>query len=176
MANTRTGNLAEQQIHETLMSHGLAPLAAGSPERREMMADLRNGAPAHEALTSLGQSLYAAGLPTHRNIYGVPWRTDFFLPATDAFPRGFVLEKKFQRDAGSVDEKLPFVILSLSALDVDGGLAIDGGGARECAINWVRANTEPHDSHVGGAPFFFATFGEFGKFLRRHWSRGSHRR
>lgn len=74
------------------------------------------------------------------SIYGVPWFLDFLVWHPEIFPNGMVAEVKQQSVAGSVDEKYPFVVMSLIEISriIDGPsvLFVSGGAARQCATDW----------------------------------------
>ena len=71
------------------------------------------------------------------SIYGVPWKIDFLVYHPDLFPEGLLVEVKQQSAPGSVDEKYPFVIMSLQNNTPAKGLIFMGGGAiRDCVRDW----------------------------------------
>ena len=74
------------------------------------------------------------------SIYGVPWFLDFLIWHPEKFPNGMVAEVKQQSVAGSVDEKYPFVVMSLIEISrmIDGPtvLFVSSGAARQCATEW----------------------------------------
>lgn len=74
------------------------------------------------------------------SIYGVPWFLDFLVWHPEKFPNGMVAEVKQQSVSGSVDEKYPFVVMSLIEISriIDGPtvLFVSGGAARQCATEW----------------------------------------
>lgn len=72
------------------------------------------------------------------NLYGVPWKLDFFVKHPDRYPSGLAIETKWQSVGGSADEKLFFAVRSLEALPFSSVLIIGGEGARACAIRWCK--------------------------------------
>ena len=72
------------------------------------------------------------------NLYGVPWKLDFFVVHPDRYPKGLALETKWQSVGGSADEKLVFALRSLEALPCPGVLILGGKGARSSAIVWCQ--------------------------------------
>lgn len=72
------------------------------------------------------------------SIYNLPLRADFFVSHPDKWPKGLVIETKWQSSAGSVDEKYPYTVLSLKELPYPAVLMIAGGGYRQNAINWCK--------------------------------------
>jgi hypothetical protein len=79
------------------------------------------------------------------SIYGLPWETDLFMWSSTGLESGLVVEIKSQQQGGSVDEKLPFVILSLEALQRPSAVILGGEGFRDGARVWAkrRASTMP---------------------------------
>lgn len=87
-----------------------------------------------------GQPFFVSHIAVLNSIYGVPWFLDFVIWHPERFPNGLIAEIKQQSVAGSVDEKYPFVVLSLKAISeqIDGPtvLFVSGGAARQCAAEW----------------------------------------
>jgi hypothetical protein len=88
------------------------------------------------------------------SMYHVPWNVDVFAWHKTVFPHGFVMEVKQQSVAGSVDEKMPFVVGSLLKLSkATGGVSalyLSGGAIRPCAVEWSRS----HEGNQDGARFY----------------------
>ncbi len=82
---------------------------------------------------------YARQYRKFSNIYGVPWRLDFFVVHPGKWPDGLAIESKWQSSGGSADEKLFFAVRSLEALPCPGVLIIGSDGARDCAVNWCKS-------------------------------------
>lgn len=81
------------------------------------------------------------------SIYGKELKHDFYLYHPTKFPKGCVIESKYQSVGGSVDEKFPFTALTLKGLDIPTILIIDGGGATPASIDWCEAQ-QTHDFTV----------------------------
>lgn len=81
---------------------------------------------------------YARQYRQFANIYGAPWRLDFFVVHPDKWPDGLAIESKWQSSGGSADEKLFFAVRSLEALPCPCVLIIGSDGARACAVNWCK--------------------------------------
>lgn len=72
------------------------------------------------------------------NLYGLPWSLDAFLWREYSWNgQGLVVEIKSQQTTGSVDEKLPFVALSLHALNRPAVVLTNGSGFRAAALSWL---------------------------------------
>jgi len=89
---------------------------------------------------SNNEPFYLTHISILPSIYNVPWFIDFLIWHPERFPNGLVMEVKQQSVAGSVDEKYPFVVMSLIEISriIDGPtvLFVSGGAARQCATNW----------------------------------------
>jgi hypothetical protein len=96
----------------------------------------------------LGPRWYMRNVKRFRNLYGVGFFADFVVYDERSFPAGLVIESKQQDQAGSVDEKYVFTVMSLKALHgLYGGLCawlvFGGDGARAVALDWMRAQEDP---------------------------------
>jgi hypothetical protein len=86
---------------------------------------------------------YARQAAFEQTIYGSSWALDFVVVHPTKFPNGLVIEVKYQGVGGSVDEKLPFSMLSLAAITRRGHdapktlLIIAGDGMRGDAKLWA---------------------------------------
>jgi len=72
------------------------------------------------------------------NIYQLPWIIDIVLWHPELWPDCLFIEVKSQNVGGSVDEKIPFVILSLKALQKPSALLMAGFGFRPNAVVWAE--------------------------------------
>jgi len=79
------------------------------------------------------------------SIYGTAIHADFVIQNFPDFPRGLVLEVKWQDRGGSVDEKFPYLVTNAKS----GGygrpviLIAFGPGLRPGALTWVRGQIDP---------------------------------
>jgi hypothetical protein len=81
------------------------------------------------------QRQYAIGL----GIFETPIFTDFYLNDVPSFPQGLAIESKWQEVAGSVDEKLPYLVQNiLECFPCPAIVIIHGGGFRPGAEQWLR--------------------------------------
>ena len=55
------------------------------------------------------------------------------------------VEAKYQRVAGTADEKLPYAVLNLQTLPLPGVIVYGGGGFHQGALHWLCANTRATD-------------------------------
>jgi hypothetical protein len=72
------------------------------------------------------------------SIYGQPRIVDFVVYNPDLFPNSLIIECKWQQAAGSVDEKFPFLVANIDALEVPTIILLDGGGYKPGAEAWLR--------------------------------------
>jgi len=56
-----------------------------------------------------------------------------------------VVEAKYQRVAGTADEKLPYAVLNQQTLPLPGVIVYGGGGFHLGALHWLCANTKATD-------------------------------
>jgi len=77
--------------------------------------------------------------PVGTTIYGGVAIADFVITGAPSWPQGLVIESKWQCAQGSVDEKLPFLILSIQrGYRLPAIIVADGGGHRSEALAWLR--------------------------------------
>ena len=55
------------------------------------------------------------------------------------------VEAKYQRVAGTADEKLPYAVLNQQTLPLPGVIVYGGGGFHLGALHWLCANTKATD-------------------------------
>jgi hypothetical protein len=85
---------------------------------------------------------YSKQVRLERNLYGAKYTMDFYVFDADLFPDGLQIETKWQSSSGSVDEKYCFTVLSLQKMSGTKILILDGGGARQGAIQWIKRQAE----------------------------------
>lgn len=101
--------------------------AALLPIQIQVMSTLSGGSPCY-----VKQAQFA------KSIYEVPWKIDFIVYHAALFPDGMLVEVKQQSVAGSVDEKYPFVVLSLRHnTPAKGAVFVGGGAVRACVEDWL---------------------------------------
>lgn len=68
---------------------------------------------------------------------------DFFLREHPRFPDGLIIESKWQDATGSVDEKLPYLVLNIRfCYPCPTIIVIHGGGFRPGAVRWLRSQID----------------------------------
>jgi hypothetical protein len=149
-----SGSTGESIIHNFLLAQGIA--LATKEEHRAARALLSVGYPIGEAL--LPQRFYRQ-LPAFNSLYGVSFKADFVINSKDIG----LIEMKWQVSAGSVDEKLPFWLLTLQQLppNIIAMLVVIGGGIRPGAMDWIRKNA--------GKTLIAGDLQEVQKIIRTKW-------
>lgn len=117
-----SGQRFETRIRRILEGRGFTAESYGAWRKR--------GSPAGEFLLT--------GVP-YTTLYGTPGRTEFLLRSA-RLGADIRIEAKFKATAGSYDEKLPYVLLSIIEAMPERSVfvVIDGGGWRPGAVEWLR--------------------------------------
>lgn len=139
----------EERISKWLAALGYQ--CADGQDRIMIVKALNAGAP---VLALVKPGFFYRQLPAYKSIFGVIFKADFVVvPFSNSRP--VLIELKSQTSAGSVDEKLPFWLLTLNAVTEQGMdtiLAVLGDGARKGALDWCfqnRGKTEMFTSAQG---------------------------
>lgn len=150
----KNGKWLEKTISNLLTQAGYYELS--SDERKKFLSE--NGS---LDVTS-EHRWFVEQVAIHRNIYDAKWKLDFFIFNQEKYPDGLYIESKWQGTQGSVDEKYVFTVLSLKDLPQPSMLILDGGGARQGAIKWIKNQSRRSNQ------FTFFTFSEFLVWARDH--------
>src|SRR5438105_1348873 len=87
---------------------------------------------------------YRRRLTVGKTIYGKDREVDvLFRDARNG--NRLAVEAKYQRVAGTADEKLPYAVLNLATLPLPGVIVYGGGGFHQGALHWLCANTRATD-------------------------------
>ncbi|MCY4537681.1 MAG: hypothetical protein OXE52_05550 [Chloroflexi bacterium] len=122
-----TGNRLEQVIESCLMDCGYEKY----PNKREL-----------GLMAEAEKPVYCTQVTIGNNIYDTALKCDFLLFHPQKWPNGLVIEAKWQQVGGSVDEKYPFLVLSIRKSLFETILLLDGGGYRPGAEQWLRRQTD----------------------------------
>lgn len=77
--------------------------------------------------------------PIGISIFGSTLYADFYLDDVPAFPRGLIIESKWQEVSGSVDEKIPYLVANIREVYPCPTIVVfHGGGFRPGAETWLR--------------------------------------
>ncbi len=93
------------------------------------------------ATRTKGLPIYAREYPVGKDLYDRAHKCDFILFHPDKYPHCLVIESKWQQASGSVEEKLPFLVLSIEQSGYDTFVVMDGGGYSPGAEAWLRRQT-----------------------------------
>ncbi|MEQ8220823.1 MAG: PD-(D/E)XK nuclease superfamily protein [Candidatus Eremiobacterota bacterium] len=126
---TGSGNTLEQTVTGTLLSKGFTPVNYGEYIKKK---------------NKYGEELLIKNMP-YKTIYGHDGKTEFLLKSRK-YSIEVRIECKWQQASGSVDEKYPYLYLNcIEAMpEKDIIIIIDGGGAKEGAVKWLKKAAENH--------------------------------
>ncbi len=86
----------------------------------------------------LGGRQYVKQIFVGKTIYGNRRKVDFFLINKRKFSHGLIIECKWQKSPGSVDEKYPFVLHNILEAGIPTLVLLDGGGYKATAQAWFK--------------------------------------
>jgi hypothetical protein len=72
-----------------------------------------------------------------QTIYGTKLRVDFLAQNLRDYPRGLVIESKWQDVGGSIDEKFPYLVANIQRMELPTLVIVHGGGCRPGAFQWL---------------------------------------
>lgn len=123
----KQGRVLESTVVSVFTAHGL----------REVPYRKWNKSP-----QAFGDEVLIRGMP-YKSIYGHDGKTEF-LAISKRLNMKVRIECKWQQSSGSVDEKFPYLYLNcVYAMPEDHIIIIiDGGGAKEAAVRWLRKAAE----------------------------------
>jgi PD-(D/E)XK nuclease superfamily domain len=78
-----------------------------------------------------------------QTIYGAEQHVDFLIHNLPDYPRGLVIESKWQMSNGSIDQKFPYVLANIERHSIPTIVIVHGGGCHEGAIAWLRDRCHP---------------------------------
>jgi hypothetical protein len=77
------------------------------------------------------------------SIYGAKGRVDIYIPLRTVFPKGLIIESKWQGKSGTTDEKFPYLWLNIMECYPSPTIVVTSGtGARQCAIDWLKGKVD----------------------------------
>lgn len=77
------------------------------------------------------------------SLYGTKMPVDLIIRGLLEFPEGLIIESKSQDQPGTVDEKLPYLVLNIKEkYPLPTIIVLDGGGYRSGAIDWVKSQID----------------------------------
>jgi len=94
-----------------------------------------------------------------KDIYGRTARVDFLVRGMPVHPEGIILEVKHQKSRGSIDEKFPYLVMSIKqCYPYPTIIILDGDGYSKGAERWLRRQ-------IGGKLYGVMSFSEFQNWL-----------
>lgn len=83
-----------------------------------------------------------AALPI-QSIFGKRIRVDFLIPPCEQAPIGLIVEAKWQDSTGSVEEKLPYLVMNIyQHYPHPTIIVIDGQGFSDGALQWLNEQVD----------------------------------
>lgn len=101
-----------------------------------------------KAANSIDGPSYARQVHIGTTIYGTKLKCSFFLIHPQKWRQGLVIQAKWQKVGGTVDEKYPYLVHNVYASEYETILVIDGGGYRPGAMDWLRYMQRGNLLHV----------------------------
>lgn len=88
----------------------------------------------------LEQPIYTRRFYVGKSIYEVKQFCDFIVYHPERWPANLIIESKWQKSGGTVDEKFPYLALNIqNRYPCPTILVLDGGGYKEGAERWIRS-------------------------------------
>ena len=89
-----------------------------------------------------GKKYFGRQIPVGSNIYGGTRKVDFLVMNCKHFPKGLIIEAKWQQAGGSVDEKYPYLVKNIELTEIETIVVLNGDGYREKAKEWLQSQVE----------------------------------
>lgn len=126
----QSGNTLEKAVAAILDAHEYVSLSPYIP-KKQRLAWLLN---THDTPKRYGRQVCIGP-----GIYETDIFVDCYLIDAEKYPKGLIIECKWQQSHGSVDEKLPYVNLNIEhCYPCPAVVLIDGGGMKPGAIAWLE--------------------------------------
>lgn len=107
----------------------------------------------------IGETGFAKKVKGRQNIYGGKLEHDFMVYAQD---KTFIIEGKYQKSPGSVDEKFPYLVENIKTKhSFPTVIVLEGGGYKKTAEAWLR-------KQVGGMLIGVFSLGEFKEWINQN--------
>ena len=126
----KTGFVLEKTVEGTLRGHGYLEICPQLPKKRKREWLL---------ISTDNSKRYAKQVYIGSSIYETEINVDFYIVNSGLFPRGLIVECKWQEDKGSVDEKYPYLNLNIkNCYRVPTIVIVGGDGMRQGSIDWFK--------------------------------------
>ena len=110
----------------------MRPMQSGQASERNIAAALHHAGICFASQVSIG-----------RTIYETQARVDFVATNLEPYPRGLILESKWQDIGGTADEKFPYLVENIRhGYPLPTIVVVHGGGCRPGALMWLRARVD----------------------------------
>lgn len=113
------------------MNGGLRANSSGRAAEDVLYAVLHNKGFTVERQAVVGQTIYGGEL-----------RVDFLIRNVAQFSAPLIVESKWQDVGGSADEKFPYLVSNLLIAPYPSVVVVHGGGQRDGAIDWLKAQAD----------------------------------
>ena len=91
------------------------------------------------AMMILKQPIYTKQRVAGKDLYGKDHKVDFELYHERKWVHSLVIESKWQQAGGSVEEKYPFLVMSIQRLGIPTIIILDGKGYSPGAREWLKS-------------------------------------
>jgi hypothetical protein len=91
----------------------------------------------------LEQPIYSSQVVMGKSIYDTDYKSDFAIYHPVKHPNCLDIQAKWQQGPGTVDEKFPYIIMTIKEkLPIPSVIILDGKGYREKAEEWLRKQVD----------------------------------
>ena len=124
----RHGKQLEQMVETILLGRGYRKLSQKekSQQAKALFID-----------SLFNDPWFSPQMKLELNLYGAEFTSDFAVYHPEKYPKGILMECKWQGSGGSVDEKYVFTVLSINKFAGFKILILGGEGARKKAKLWI---------------------------------------
>ncbi len=92
-----------------------------------------------DEIVKLSQPAYSTNVVIGKNIYKNNRKGHFLLYHPNKWPKGLVVEVRWQGVNGTVDEKFPFIVMNIKRLGLETVIVMGGGNLKPEVVNWVES-------------------------------------
>ena len=89
------------------------------------------------AMKALNQAIYSQQFEIGKDMFGKDRKCDFILYHPRKIPNCLALECKWQSSSGSIEEKFPFLVMSIQLNEYPAIILLDGGGYSKKSKQWL---------------------------------------
>ena len=92
-----------------------------------------------QKMMAMKQPIYTKQRVAGKDLYGKSHKVDFQLYNELKWGNQLVIESKWQQSGGSVEEKYPFLVLSIRQIGIPTIIVLDGKGYSDGARQWLKS-------------------------------------